>query len=43
MERELPDIQAGFEEAQKQEIKLQPLLDHGESKGIPETHLLLLH
>ena len=43
MERELPDIQAGFEEAQKQEIQLQPSLDHGESKGIPETHLLLLH
>jgi len=43
MEQELPDIQVGFEEAEKQEIKLQPSLDHQESKGIPETHLLLLH
>ena len=43
MEWELADIQAGFEEAEEQEIKLQPSLDHGESKGIPETHLLLLH
>ena len=29
MEWELVDIQAGFEEAEEQEIKLQPLLDHG--------------
>ena len=43
MERELPYIQAGFEEAEKQEIKVQPSLDHGESKGIPEKHLLLLY
>ena len=43
MEWELADIQAGFEEAEEQEIKLQPSLDHGESTGIPETHLLLLH
>ena len=43
MEWELADIQAGFEEAEEQEIKLQPSWDHGESKGIPETHLLLLH
>jgi len=40
---ELPDIQVDFEEAEKQEIKLQHSLDHGESKGIPETHLPLLH
>ena len=29
MEWELVDIQSGFEEAEEQEIKLQPLLDHG--------------
>ena len=32
----------GFEEAEESEIKFQHLLDHGESKRIPEKHLLLL-
>ena len=35
----------GSEDAVEPEIKLtcQHLLDHGESKGDPEKHLLLLH
>ena len=36
--RELPDV--GLEKTEKPEIKLQHLLDHKESKGIPEKHLL---
>ena len=32
-----------LEKAEEPEIKLQYLLDHGKSKGIPEKHLLLLH
>ena len=43
MDRELPDIQVGFGRTEKQEIRLQDSLDHGQSKGIPEKHLLLLH
>ena len=33
----------GLENAVESEINCQHLLDHGEIKGIPETHLLLLH
>ena len=36
--RELPDV--GLEKTEKPEIKLQHLLGHKESKGIPEKHLL---
>ena len=32
-----------LEKAGEPEIKYQHLLDHRESKGIPEKHLLLLH
>ena len=31
----------GFKEAEEPEIKFQQLMEHGESKGIPENHLLL--
>ena len=40
--QELPDIQARFKK-EKPEIKLQDLLDHRESKGIPEKYLPLFH
>ena len=33
----------GLEKAEEQEIKLPTLLDHSESKRIPEKHLLLYH
>jgi len=33
----------GFEEAEEPEIKLPTFFAHGESKRIPEKHLLLLH
>ena len=39
MNQELPDVQAGFRKGGGT-IKCQ---HHGESKGIPEKHLLLLH
>ena len=42
--RELPDIKAGFRKSQsKQRSSCQHLLDHGESKEVPGKHLLLLH
>ena len=40
--QELPDIQARFKK-EEPEIKLQDLLDHRESKGIPEKYLPLFH
>ena len=44
MNQELPDIQAGFQRGiGKKKSNCQHLLDHRESKGIPEKHLLLLH
>ena len=43
MNWELPDVQAGFWRGRGTSIKFQHLLDHGESKRIPEKHLLLLH
>ena len=33
----------GFKETEESEIKLPTFLCHGESKGIPEKHLFLLH
>ena len=43
--QELPEIQAGFRKKRQrnQRSNCQHLLDHRESKEIPEKHLLLLH
>ena len=42
--RELPDIQAGFRKGQRnQRSNCQHSLDHRKSKGVPEKHLLLLY
>ena len=35
--------QLGLEKAEEPEINCQHLLDHRESKGFPEKHLLLVH
>ena len=41
--QEFPDVQAGFTKRQRnQRSNCQHLLDHGESKGFPEIHVLLL-
>ena len=42
MNRELPDVQAGFRKAEEPEI-CQHLLDHRKSKRVPEKHLFLLY
>ena len=41
--RELPDVQAGFRKVKEPEIKCQHLLDHQKSKRVPEKHLFLLY
>ena len=41
--RELPDVQAGFVKADEPEIKLPNTLDHWKNVNIPEKHQLLLH
>ena len=42
--RELPDVQAGFRKGREnQRSNCQHLLDHGESKRVPEKHLFLLY
>ena len=42
--RELPDVQAGFRERQRnQRSNCQHLLDHRKSKKVPEKHLFLLY
>ena len=41
--RELPDVQAGFRKVKEPEIKCQHLLDHPKSKRVPEKHLFLLY
>ena len=33
----------GFKEQKSKRLNRQHLLNHGESKGVPEKHLLLLH
>ena len=43
MNQELPDVQAGFRRQRNQRSNCQHSLDHGESKGIPQKHLLLFH
>ena len=40
---ELPDVQAGFRKTEEPRSKCQHLLDHRQSKRVPEKHLLLLH
>ena len=41
--QELPDVQAGFRNKEKPEIKLPTFIGSIESKGIPEKHLPLFH
>ena len=42
--QEFPDVQAGFTKRQRnQRSNCHHLLDHGESKRIPENHVVLLH
>ena len=44
MNRELPDVQAGFRKGRgNQRSNCQHLLDHGKSKRVPEKHLFLLY
>ena len=46
MNRELPDVQAGFKKAEEPEINMptcQHPLDHRKSKRVPEKHLFLLY
>ena len=42
---ELPDVQTGFRKGNgtRQRSNCQQLLNHGESKGVPEKCLLLFH
>ena len=42
MNQELSDVQAGFRKGRETRDQTDPM-DHRESKGIPEKHLLLLH
>ena len=41
--REPPDVQAGFRKGRGQRSNCQHLLDHGKSKRVPEKHLFLLY
>ena len=44
MNRELPDVQAGFRKARETIDQIANiLLDHRKSKRVPEKHLLLLY
>ena len=43
MNRELPDVQAGFRKGRNQRSNCQHLLDHWKSKRITEKHLFLLY
>ena len=44
MNRELPDVQAGFRKGRgTQKSNCQHTLDYGKSKRVPEKHLFLLH
>ena len=40
--RELPDVQAGFRKAEEPEIKLPTSLDHRKSKKVPEKHFCFI-
>ena len=41
--RELPDVQAGFRKAEEPEIKLPTSAGSRKSKRVPEKHLFLLY
>ena len=41
--REHPDVQAGFRKGRGNRSNCQHLLDHGKSKRVPEIHLFLLY
>ena len=43
MNRELPDIQAGFRKGRGTRDQMDEPLDHRKSKGVPEKHLFLLY
>ena len=43
MNQELPEVQAGFRKGKGTRSNCQHLLDHRESKSIPEKYLILLH
>ena len=43
MNRELPDVQAGFSKGRGNRSNCQHFLDHRRKKGIPPQNLLLLH
>ena len=43
MNRELPDVQAGFRKGQKPEIKLPTSAGSQQKQRIPKKHLCLLH
>ena len=41
--RELPDVQAGFRKGRRTRDQIANMLDHRKSKRVPEKHLLLLY
>ena len=41
--RELPDVQAGFRKGRGTRDQIAKLLDHGKSKRVLEKHLFLLY
>ena len=41
--RELPDVQAGFRKGRGTRDQMDEQLDHRKSKGVPEKHLFLLY
>ena len=43
MNRELPDVQAGFRKGKGTRDQIANILDHIKSKSIPEKHLFLLY
>ena len=43
MNRELPDVQAGFRKGRGTTDQIANMLDHGKSKRVPEKHLFLLY
>ena len=43
MNHELPNVQAGLENAEKPEIKLPNPLDHPKTRRVPEKHIFLLY
>ena len=43
MNREFPDVQAGFRKGRGTRDQIAIMLDHGKSKRVPEKHLFLLY